>query len=51
MRKFLRHMGMTFLITSTILLWGVAFQFTNLEITIAAFAAVVIYWTNNEAQD
>ena len=48
MRKFARHMGMTFLITSTCLLWGVAFQFSNAEIMISACAAVVIYWTNHE---
>lgn len=45
-RKLIKHLTMTFLITSTVLLWGVALQFTNLEITIAAFAVVIIYWTN-----
>lgn len=48
MQKLIKHLTMTFLITSTVLLWGVALQFTNLEITIAAFAVVIIYWTNQE---
>jgi len=48
MRKFLKHMGMTFLFTSTALLWGVALQFSNMEITLAACALVIIYWTNQE---
>jgi len=39
---------MTFLITSTCLLWGVAFQFSNLEITLMAFSAVIMYWTSQE---
>lgn len=51
MRKLLKHLSMTFLLTSTCLLWGVAFQFTNLEITIVAFAAVVIYWTSQHDQE
>jgi len=48
MRKLIKHLTMTFLITSTVLLWGVALQFTNLEINIAAFSAVIIYWANQD---
>ena len=47
-RKLIKHLTMTFLITSTCLLWGVAFQFSNLEITLMAFSAVVMYWTSQE---
>lgn len=48
MKNFLKHVSMTFLITSTILLWGVTLKFSNLEIMIAAFCATIIYWSNRD---
>lgn len=48
MDKLVKHLGMTFLITSTVLLWGVALQFTNVEIMVAACCGVIIYWTNQD---
>lgn len=47
MKTYLKHLMMTFLITSSCLLWGIAAGFKNNEILIGAALFVIFYWIHN----
>lgn len=49
--SYLKQLGLSICLTSTIILWGVAFQFSNAEISTFAMAVAVFQWINYLQRD